>query len=154
MELTVASGDGDRSHRRPDQGWRPEHRVRRRLDYLRCYRSGRRVDAAGLRLYLAPGETDGPRFGITASRKLGKAVVRQRTRRRVREILRRWPQRRSLPPVDLVVHLEPGAAQLSFAELRRSLEGALGRAAAGGGQRTGSRRDPGRRGSGRRRGRQ
>ncbi|HVS63628.1 MAG TPA: ribonuclease P protein component [Thermoanaerobaculia bacterium] len=102
--------------------------MRRRLDYLRCYRTGRRVEAAGLRLHVARGQGAEARFGITASRKVGRAVVRQRTRRRVREILRRWPQRETLPALDLVVHLHPSAASLSFDELRVSLEGALERA--------------------------
>lgn len=63
-----------------------------------------------------------PRFGITTPRKVGGAVVRNRLRRRVREVLRRWPERRSLPPLDVVVHLKPEAATATHQELRAELE--------------------------------
>ena len=128
LPFSSGSPAGPRVRTRIGEAWRPEHRLRRRPDYIRCYRTGRRVEAAGLRLYVARGEGAGARFGITASRKVGRAVVRQRTRRRVREILRRWSQRDTLPALDLVVHLHPSAASLSFDELRVSLEGALERA--------------------------
>jgi ribonuclease P protein component len=75
------------------------------------------------------------RFGVTASRKVGKAVVRQRVRRRVREIVRRWPARDRLPELDVVIHLKNDAAALGFDELRGVLEGLLERAVRGGGRR-------------------
>jgi ribonuclease P protein component len=120
------------------EAWRPADRLRRRPDYLRCYRRGRRFDAVGLSLYVARGEGAGPRFGITASRKVGKAVVRQRVRRRVREVLRRSPERGALSALDVVVHLHPAAARLSFPELRASLEGALARVHRSGSRRAGA----------------
>jgi len=62
------------------------------------------------------------RLGITATRKVGKAVVRQRLRRRTREIFRRWPGRPQLSAMDIVVHLRPPAAAAKFDELREQLE--------------------------------
>jgi ribonuclease P protein component len=62
-----------------------------------------------------------PRLGITASRKVGTAVVRQRLKRWVREVYRRGQERRDLPAVDLVVHLQPAAAQADFASFRQEL---------------------------------
>lgn len=59
---------------------------------------------------------------MTVSRKVGKAVVRQRVKRRIREIYRRWPQREMLPSLDVVVHLKPAAAAASFEDLKRELE--------------------------------
>lgn len=106
-----------------------EHTLRRSADYLRCYRRGRRLRGSALRLHVAGNELGHPRLGITASRKVGKAVVRNRLKRRVREVYRRWPRRGELPAVDLVVHLEPAAAGSSFGELSGELEGLLGRVA-------------------------
>lgn len=59
---------------------------------------------------------------MTVSRKVGKAVTRQKLKRRIREIYRRWPQREQLPSLDVVVHLKPGVASASFEELERELE--------------------------------
>ena len=124
-----------------------EHTLRRSADYLRCYRRGRRLRAGLARVHYAPNELTHPRLGITASRKVGKAVVRNRLKRRVRELYRRWPERRDLPPVDLVVHLEPAAAAGSRRELSRELEELFRRVARGegSGRRDGRRRSRGRR---------
>lgn len=112
-------------------------RLRRRKDYLRCYRRGRRRRGSLAILYFTPNDLDHPRLGITASRKVGKSVVRHLLKRRTKEIYRRWKHRDGLPAMDLVVHLQPAAAEASFAELRRELVGQLssllskGRRAAG-----------------------
>jgi ribonuclease P protein component len=108
-----------------------EHTLRRSADYLRCYRRGRRLRGDLVRLHVAGNELGHPRLGVTASRKVGKAVVRNRVKRRVREVFRRWPRRGELPGADLVVHLEPAVAGASFGELAAELEGLLGRVAEG-----------------------
>lgn len=62
----------------------------------------------------------GTRLGITASRRVGNAVVRNRVKRRVREWFRRLGAERTRP-VDWVVIARPDAAQRTSAETRRSL---------------------------------
>jgi ribonuclease P protein component len=103
--------------------------VRQRADYLRCYRTGRRRHGGLAILYFAPNQLGHPRIGITASRKVGKAVVRHRLKRRIKEIYRRWKDRGTLPPMDMVVHLKPEAGGADFqsfrAELLRLLSGLL-----------------------------
>ena len=100
---------------------RPEERLRRRTDYLRCYRTGRRRHGPLAIVYFAPNQLAHPRIGITASRKVGKSVVRQRLKRRIREIYRRWQGRALLPPVDLVVHLKPESGKSDFPAFREEL---------------------------------
>jgi len=63
------------------------------------------------------------RVGIVVSKKVGKAVVRNRVKRRLREILRRT----HLPPAELMVVARPEAAEASFEELARDLYRALKR---------------------------
>lgn len=103
-----------------------EQRLRRREDYLRCYRQGRRRHGALAILYFVPNDLPHPRLGVTASRKVGKAVVRHRLRRRVKEIFRRWEKRERLPGMDLVVHLKPAAAISDFPSLHKELSRLLG----------------------------
>lgn len=95
--------------------------LRKSADYLRSYRRGRRVHGSVVMLYTHANDTGRARLGITASRKVGKAVVRNRLKRRIREVYRRWRERASLPALDLVVHLKPEAKKASFDELRREL---------------------------------
>jgi len=104
----------------------PEHKIRRRADYLRCYRTGRRRHGSLAIVYFVPNQLGAPRIGITASRKVGKAVVRQRIKRRIREIYRRWPGRAGLSDLDLVVHLKPESGKSDFQGLRAELLRLLG----------------------------
>ncbi len=69
-------------------------------------------------------------MGIIVSKKVGKAVVRNRVRRRLREALRLRLRRGELrdAAVDLVIVARPSAAEASYAELDRSLGSALDRA--------------------------
>lgn len=62
------------------------------------------------------------RLGLTVSRKVGKAVHRNRVKRRIRECFRR--RIRPLLPegTDMVVIARPGAADISFAILNTELE--------------------------------
>lgn len=121
----MAGRPGPGAHGGPGERLPREHTVRRSADYLRCYRRGRRLRGALARVHYAPNEEAHPRLGITASRKVGKAVVRNRLKRRIREIYRRWPERAELPAVDLVVHVEPAAAAGSRRELSGDLDALL-----------------------------
>lgn len=106
----------------PGQGLGRDVRLRRRSEFLRAYREGSRRGGRFATLFFVANELGRPRLGVTASRKTGKSVVRQRLKRRVREIYRRWHRRSELPPVDLVVNLKPTAAQATFIDLRQELE--------------------------------
>jgi ribonuclease P protein component len=107
------------------EGLPPPERLLRRADYLRCYRTGRRRQGALVMLYLVANQLGHPRIGITTSRKVGNAVVRHRLKRWIKETYRRWPDRNSLAPLDLVAHLKPEARSASFAEVQRDLLGLL-----------------------------
>jgi ribonuclease P protein component len=109
-----------------DERLRQAERLKRRADYLRCYRTGRRRHGSLAILYFIPNEFGHPRIGITASRKVGKAVARHRLKRRIKETYRRWKRRGNLPAMDLVVHLKPGAGGADFPSFRAELLRLLG----------------------------
>jgi len=98
----------------------PEERLRRRADFRRCYQQGRRYHGRLVTLYVLARteEATCARLGITVTRKVGGAVVRQKVKRRIREIFRRWSQRRQLLPCDIVVHVKPTANGASFDSLQ------------------------------------
>ena len=82
----------------------------------------RRLYAAGghgnslLALYVRKNRTGENRVGVTVSKKLGKAVVRNRVRRRLREVYR-LHESRFLPGWDIVVVARRRAITASFSEL-------------------------------------
>ena len=65
----------------------------------------------------ALGRQEGSRVGITATRRLGSAVVRNRVRRRVRELARHhWTQVAALA-ADVVVNARQAGVGATWAEL-------------------------------------
>lgn len=105
-----------------DESLKRADRLRRRADFVRCYRQGRRRHGAFMVLHFAPNPTGSARLGITASRKVGNAVVRHLVKRRIREVFRRWSGRSRLPSLDLVVHCKPGIGRATFPETEVELK--------------------------------
>ena len=106
---------------RRDESFPKRERIRRRAEYQRCYREGRRRQGELMILYAVDNELGHPRLGITVSRKVGNSVVRHRVKRRLREIYRRWSERTQLPSKDLMVHLKPTAGRADFRALEREV---------------------------------
>ena len=92
-------------------------RVRLRSDYLKIQNRGRRVSGTNLMVFAVSGTG---RMGITVSRKVGGAVVRNRVKRWIRECWRRG--RGDFPgTVDFVVVARPAAADAGHAGICREL---------------------------------
>lgn len=72
--------------------------------------------------------------GITVTRKIGGAVVRNRARRRLREALRLTLPGPARAGADYVVVARPGALDCPFAKLQADLAGAFAQAARRGGR--------------------
>jgi len=80
-------------------------------------------------LYMAPNDLDAVRVGITVSGRVGKAVVRNRVRRRLREGLRARRERLAAGH-DLLLIARPASAQATWADLNQALDLLLARAGA------------------------
>jgi len=94
-------------------GFKASDRLRRRVEFLRVQRAGSRCQTAHFAVYMMrTEETRSPRLGITVSRRIGGAVMRNRIKRRVRECFR-TRLRPAIPDgSDLLVIARTGAARL------------------------------------------
>jgi ribonuclease P protein component len=101
----------------PTGQFRRDERLRRRAEFDRVSREGRRVVEPAFLLLVAPGlgGGSGQRLGITVSRRVGRAVIRNRVKRRVREWFRR-SRSQLRGGIDLVVIGRSAAAHLSGGE--------------------------------------
>jgi ribonuclease P protein component len=101
-----------------------DDRLRKRREFEECYASGVRVSGRHLQLFLLPPVGAGtpptparPRLGISVPRRVGGAVVRNRVRRRLREIFRRSRELFGQRGGNVVVNARPSASGATFAEL-------------------------------------
>lgn len=67
----------------------------------------------------AKSESDGFRLGLTVSRKVGNAVVRNRAKRRLREIVRLYEHPAKLKGWDIVLIGRTSAAERDFSLLQQ-----------------------------------
>lgn len=86
--------------------------------FRRLYAKGRSAVTPTLVLYCRRNGTRGSRLGLTTGTKLGKAVVRNKLRRRFRAIYRAH-EAQLLPGYDLVIVARHLAAERPYAELDR-----------------------------------
>ena len=102
------------------------HRLRKHADYQLVYKAARKQFGKQIAYFhaLRPAErrsdTPGPRIGLTVPKALGKAVDRNRIKRRLREAIRH-----ALPllsaPVDVILHPKRSVIDADFANLEREV---------------------------------
>jgi ribonuclease P protein component len=68
--------------------FRPEEHVRQRRDFERAYTSGVKINGRFMTLFAVANDVGRPRLGVAATRKMGRAVIRNRAKRRARELFR------------------------------------------------------------------
>jgi ribonuclease P protein component len=102
----------------------------RRSDFLAANR-GLRVARPGLVLLVRPNEGQGLRYGITVTKRIGNAVVRNRMKRRFRALVREILPEHGMADADHVLIGREGGVERDFALLRSELLAALGRAKEG-----------------------
>lgn len=105
------------------RGFSAANRLRRRAEFMHVQRHGLRLQTSHFVLFAAkyPGP-DGPRLGMAVSRRVGKAVVRNRLRRRIREHFRLSLRRLVPDGCALVVIARAGAAELATPSINTELE--------------------------------
>ncbi|MGH7923219.1 MAG: ribonuclease P protein component [Candidatus Binatus sp.] len=98
-------------------------RLHRSAEFLRLQRNGVRFQSPHFVLYAGTLENEPgrSRLGVTVSRRIGNAVMRNRVKRRVREIFRKEMRAQIPAGTSIVVIARSGAATLESAAISDEL---------------------------------
>ncbi|HEY94591.1 MAG TPA: ribonuclease P protein component [Dehalococcoidia bacterium] len=102
-----------------------QERITKPRHYAEVYGKGRSYPSELIVLRILPNNLDHSRYGLSVSKKVGNAVTRNRLKRRLREINRMESFK---PGWDIVYILRPAAAEVSFSNLKKSVETLLTKA--------------------------
>jgi len=101
-------------------------RLRKHADYQRVYQSSRKQFSRQMSYFVAPREPvssdslSTPRIGLTVGKVMGKAVDRNRIKRRMREAVRRNLDLLE-GPLDIILHPRRSVIDLDFDLLNREV---------------------------------
>ena len=97
----------------------PAVTVKENYEFRRIYRKGKSAVSPQLVIYCQRNRRGHSRLGVSVSTKLGCAVVRNRGRRRIREIYR-LNKAKMLPGYDLIVVARVRAVETDYQKLDRT----------------------------------
>jgi ribonuclease P protein component len=95
-------------------------RIVRKADFDAVYRNGKRRTSSHFTVFLKANDLPESRFGFSIKRALGGAVLRNRIRRRVRELVRLHRKEISAG-WDFVIHPKANVQSAEFAALKNDL---------------------------------
>jgi ribonuclease P protein component len=96
--------------------------LKKPADFARVHKQGKYINNRLISLKSHGNGLSFARWGIMTGKKLGKAVIRNRVKRRLREILR---QANLKPGNDIVIMARSGAVTADFMELTQAVLGLL-----------------------------
>lgn len=99
---------------------RVDHRLKKNKHFGYIYKKGKRINSRHLTLFCVESKFKNYKIGISVSKKIGKANVRNKLKRRLKEIIRV----NELPKnyFNYVLLTREGAQELSFNELEKEVK--------------------------------
>ena len=108
------------------QRFRRSARLTSAAEFTRCYRLGKRVRTAYFTVHAYYRGEGVPRLGLAVGKAVGAAVVRNRVKRRLREIFR-LRQAWVPPGYDLFIRAAPASAEARYDRLEAAFSEAMAR---------------------------
>lgn len=100
----------------------PLERLRKRSEFLRVSKTGEKWITPAFVIQIHKGPMEGPfRYGITASRKVGGAVERNRAKRRLRALLKEFLPQVACPGADYVFIARKEILRRDFSLMKQEL---------------------------------
>jgi len=97
--------------------------LKRNDDFQYVFKKGKTKGSSVLVVFVVPNDMHLNRLGVTVSKKMGKAVVRNKLRRRIKEGFRTFEEELTIGSGhDIVILPKPDLATVSFAEVVKTLK--------------------------------
>lgn len=103
-----------------NQSFGKDERIRKRKDYLKVYQNGVRVDSKNFIIISCRNRSGVKRLGLTASKKVGNSVKRNRIKRILREFFRLNKERFPVSQ-DTVIIVKKNIPSLKYQDVCREL---------------------------------
>ncbi|NLB53124.1 MAG: ribonuclease P protein component [Syntrophomonadaceae bacterium] len=104
-----------------------EFRITTTQEYNNIYKNGKKIPGRFIILYIMKNHLDRNRYGFVTSVKVGKAVIRNRIKRQLRDLVHRMDP--SLPPgYDIVMIVRHHAGSAEYHQLEKDLSVVMGKA--------------------------
>lgn len=97
-----------------------DNRLRINEDFLNVYRNGKNYWNRSLTIYVKKNNLNNSRFGYSITKKIGNSVVRNKVRRRMKEIIR-LNLDCIKPGYDVVIIPKKNTVDVSYKELENSI---------------------------------
>jgi ribonuclease P protein component len=103
-----------------------QNRVKKRKDFTRIYQKGKSYPGKDMILFCRRNGFRSFRIGFTVSKKVGNAVMRNRVRRRLKEIARLHPEF-FVQGKDYIIVAKHTITKISYREMEKELENLSGK---------------------------
>lgn len=104
-----------------------EFRITTTQEYNNIYKNGKKIPGRFIILYVMKNHLDHNRYGFIASVKVGKAVIRNRLKRQLRNLVHQMDPDLA-PGYDFVLIVRHHAGSAEFDQLEKDLKVVLGKA--------------------------
>src|SRR5262245_35033184 len=102
--------------------------LRNSQQFRKVYDQGHRFHTPFFSAFILRNDGSEQRFGITVTRKIGSAIIRNRCKRRLREVLRKYEFHDSyMGGFDLVINVKAGMAEAKFKQLEEAFSQVMNR---------------------------
>lgn len=97
--------------------------LKKNKEFNKVYNNGKSYATRNLVLYLlSASENDNNRYGLSVSKKIGNAVVRNKLKRRLREIIRELEKKYNFNSYDIIFIARNPVVDLNYQQIKRDVE--------------------------------
>ena len=104
-----------------------EKKLRKIKEYATVYRRGEKIYGKYVLLFFMPNQQEISRFGVVTTKKVGNAVIRNKWRRRIKEIVREYGDDLQ-SGYDIIVLARPRIKESEFSSVKKDITRVLRKA--------------------------